>query len=418
MVVSPSGKSIYVALLDRSICHYDLGSGRLLSSFKCTDEGGLESVVLESLVFSDLEVGNETRGLLFGLSNTDKSVRIYDAQYESFLDREWGHTEAINGIALLEGTQDRSSTVVSVGTNGTIMIWSLELLDPTGSRLSRDPSPEKVTQSVATRPPLRKVLSKAELAEFQRPQSASCASGRRSPPRLQRRASRFNLQLGLSRTPVPDKPSSPTGGMVDYTDLLRRASTDSRSSSPPLESPKNRLRISRRPSLPALNATRPSASTMAARKKNSTANLRAGYGFGSLSMATEQTCRQLRAYRKKLVSSEKLNGDVISELDAELRLTAAALGERAIRSRVAAQQRKNSRHGGGGGGGGGGGADDTAIISEAQFNGLLAQHSERIVSMLCEQLRLRPSEEDKDLLRVVTREQPQTAGQGSASTTP
>jgi WD40 repeat protein len=402
MAVSPDRKRVHLSLLDRSLCQYELATGRLVSSFKCTDEGGVESVVLDSLIHSRQDLGFDTNFLL-GISNTDKSVRLYDAQTGSFLDREWGHTEAING-AILVGETGAGPQVVSVGSDGTVMVWSLELADPLVSSASRDPSPEKGSWSTAARPPLRRVLSKAELAEFQRPTSSG---GRGSPPRiLQRRSSRFTMgssTSSTSRTPVLGKQSISSGTISEDTPS-RRVSSDSRSGSPPPVSPKNRHRIFRRPSLPALCTTPPSASQSAAHKKISATNLRGGYGFGSLSMATEQTCRQLRAYRKRLGSTDPINNDILAELDAELRLTAAALGERAIRSR--SQQNAHLRDRG----------EKFSEFSETLLNGLLDQYSERVVSMLDEQLSLRLSDEDKILLRGLARDRPRTAGEASSAT--
>lgn len=340
MVIGLDEKTVFVSLLDRSVCQYDLNTGRQISYFKCMDEGGSESAVLDSL-----SIGNcmpKDQDFLLGVSNTDKSIRLYDAQTGRFLDREWGHTEAINGVCLVED-EDGSRKVVSVGSDGTMMIWALDLNDPLPGSMSRDPSPIK--DGVSSRPPLRKVLSKAELAEFQRP------SGRRSPPgTLRRRTSRFNLTTSALKTPTNAFPPSPSTIMADTPS--RRPSADSRATSPPL-SPKSR--ITRRPSLPALGAT--------ARKKSSSSNLR---GFGSLNMATEQTCRALRAYRKKLSSAEPISQEVLSELDQELRLTAAALGDRAIRSKA---------------------------MNETVLSGLLDQYSERLVTLLDEKLRLTHSRE-------------------------
>ncbi|KAM6537321.1 hypothetical protein FALCPG4_003247 [Fusarium falciforme] len=339
MVLGPGQRTVFVSLLDRSICQYDLNTGRKISCFKCTDEGRGDSAVLDSLSFGQWPPKDQD--FLLGTSNTDKSIRLYDAQTGSFLDREWGHTEAINGVCLVED-EDGSRKVVSVGSDGTMMIWLLDLNDPVPGSMSRDPSPAK--DIVSGRPPLRRVLSKAELAEFQRP---STASGRRSPPRtLQRRTSRFNLAASVTRTPTNTFPTSPGSTAVEDTPS-RRPSGDSRVS-PPV-SP--RAKVTRRPSLPALGTT--------ARKKTSSSNLRSG--FGSLNMATEQTCRQLRTYRKKLASSEPISQDNLTELDQELRLTAAALGDRAIRSKA---------------------------MNETVLSGLLDQYSERLVTLLDEKLRL------------------------------
>ncbi|KAH6960717.1 WD domain-containing protein [Fusarium avenaceum] len=308
MVLGMGQRTVFVSLLDRSICQYDLNTGRKISCFKCQDETKGESA---------------DQDFLLGTSNTD-----------NFLDREWGHTEAINGV-------------VSVASDGTMMIWNLDLDD---------------SQPVSARPPLRRVLSKAELAEFQRPSPSSGrrspASGRKSPPRtLQRRTSRFNLAAS-ARTPTQPLPTSPSSIVADDTPS-RRPSVDTRTS-PPV-SPRGKVK--KRPSLQALGTT--------ARKKTSSSNLR---GFGSLNMATEQTCRQLRSYRKKLASSEPISQENLTELDQELRLTAAALGDRAIRSRA---------------------------LNETVLSGLLDQYSERLVTLLDEKLRLSyqprsPTEKDGD----------------------
>ncbi|KAK0634977.1 WD40-repeat-containing domain protein [Bombardia bombarda] len=392
MTVTPDAKSVFVTQLDRSVYQYDLSTGRQTGSFKCNDEGGLESVVLESLTYGHF--ADSDFGFLLGISNTDKSVRIYDAQTGFFMDREWGHTEAINGVIMIE-SDETSRKVVSVGEDGTIMIWALDLQEPTGGLRIRDHSPDKTNSLTAARPPLRRVLSKAELAEFQRPTSSS---ERRSPPRpLQRRPSKFHLATSAAiRTPVTEKQNSPSSPIAEGTPSRRVSSGgSSRSGTPPPNSPKDQARMFRRPSLPVLNLT-PSTSTAPSRNSNKStlSSLRGSYGFGSLSMTTEQTCRQLRTYRKKLSSTDSINPDVLAQLDAELRLTAAALGERAIRSR------SNQ------------GCDPSKAVSETMLSGLLDQYSERLVSMLDEKLRLRLSDEEKDAL---IRDRPRTAGEGSSS---
>ncbi|KAK4189943.1 WD40-repeat-containing domain protein [Podospora australis] len=388
MTITPDEKAIFVSLLDRSVCHFDFATGRMLGSFKCNDEAGLESVVLESLTWGNLTSGDLS--FLLGISNTDKSVRIYDAQSGLFLDREWGHTESINGVILVDD-ENAGKRVISVGEDGTIMIWTLDLEDPaTAAARARDSSPEK-NMAPSTRPPLRKVLSKAELAEFPRPKSSS---GRRSSPHpSHRRVSRFQISTAAARTPISDKQQlSPTSAKFEVTPSRRASSGGSRSDgSPPPESPKSRSRVFRRPSLPAINMT-PTASVKSRKKLNQSG--RNIHGLGTLSMATEQTCRQLRTYRKKLSSPEKINSDILAELDAELRLTAAALGERAIRSRSSREP------------------EESRPVSESMLSGLLDQYSERLVTMLDEKLRLRLSEDEKDAL---IRDRPRTAGEGSST---
>lgn len=342
MTLGQDTQTAFVSFLDRSICQFDLGTGRQTYSFKCMDEGGTETAVLDSLSIGQWPP--KDMDFLLGTSNTDKSIRLYDANSGSFVSREWGHTEAINGVCLIE-EDDGTKKVVSVGSDATIMIWTLDLNDPSPRSMSRDPSPVK--DAVAGRPPLRKVLSKADLAEFQRPSSCSRQP---SPPRtLRRRTSRMNLAVNSNvKTPTNNLQTSPSQTTIAEDTPSRRPSGDCRQYSPP-SSPKSK--VTRRPSLPALGVS--------ARKKTSGTNLRSA--FGTLNMSTEQTCRTLRAYRKKLTSAEPLSPEVLTELDQELRLTAAALGDRAIRSKA---------------------------MNETVLSGLLDQYSERLVTLLDEKMKL------------------------------
>ncbi|KAK7747040.1 hypothetical protein SLS62_009297 [Diatrype stigma] len=354
MTITPDGKGVLVSSLDRCVSIYDIESGKLSNTFKCTDENGQESVVLDSLIAHS--TADKEASFLLGISNTDKSIRIYNAQTGDFLDREWGHTEGINGAALIEDEGTRK--VVSVGTDGTIMVWEMDLQDQSWSSSAREPSPDK-DNSILGRPPLRRVLSKAELAEFQQRSSAtsggrSPTAGRRSPPRtLFKKRSQYNLNTTPSaRTPTAAGQSSPASVIAEDTPS-RRPSSDSRSGSPP---PSPKSRVTRRPSLPALGS-----------KKKSSNNLR---GLGSLNTATEQAARTLRAYRKRLTSSDSISQDSLAELDQELRLTAVALGDRAIRSKA---------------------------MSDSILNGLLDQYSERLVNLLDEKLKLSyPSLADRE----------------------
>ena len=96
-------------------------------------------------------------------------------------------------------------------------------------------------------------------------------------------------------------------------------------------------------------------------------------------MATEQACRTLRAYRKKLLSSESMREETLKELDQELRLTAMALGEKSLKSKD---------------------------ISETVLTGLLDTYSDRLVSLFDEKLRLTKLESNGSL----EEERPKTAG--------
>lgn len=356
MVLDSDCRSIFVSSLDRSICRFDIESGRQTNTFKCTDENGTENAVVDSLHFGPSK-RNEIPTII-GISNTDKSVRVYDSQSGAFMDREWGHTESINGVTLVD-SREATRKVVSVGCDGTIMIWALDLRDPELRAGSRSPSP---VGGGSSRPVLRRVLSKAELAEYPRPSSSG---GRRSPQTrsLRHRKSRQNISSSSVKTPTTTQfpHTSPSRSRTDENPS-RRTSSSRSGACPSPESPAT-ARLTRRPSLPALGAN-PSHPT--ARKKSSAVSLRSSYGVGSLQTATEQTCRQLRTYRNKLSSAEPISSEAIAELETELRHTTAALSDRVTR--------------------------DSQAVSESVLSGLLDQYSERLVSMLDERLRLRLSE--------------------------
>lgn len=361
MALDPDSSTLWASALDRTVYQFDLENGRQLAAFKCVDENGSETAVLDSLNFGPADASGSS--FLLGLSNTDKSIRMYDPNTGAFVDREWGHTESINGVALVED-DGTSRKAVSAGCDGTIMIWDLDSQDSPLGVTSRSPSPDKAGTHMSNQPPLRRVLSKAELAEFQRPSSSQ--GGRRSPPRpLRNRKSRTNLSSSYAtaaKTPTNSVHhfKNPSNSSLVGDSPSRRTSSSRSCSSPVDTSPKTRT-LSRRPSLPTLGTT-PSTNP-GARKKSSAVNLRSSYNFGSLQLASEQICRQLRAYRQKLSSAEPLSPEMTAELEKELRLTAAAIGERANRGQQA--------------------------VTESVLSSLLDQYSDKLVAILDEKLKLR-----------------------------
>ncbi|KAI9893938.1 MAG: hypothetical protein M1814_005491 [Vezdaea aestivalis] len=322
--------TIIISTMDRHVHRFDIRSGRNLQSFKATDSESNDAVVLDALVTCQGDVPVKG-GVLAAISTTDKSIRTYN-NLGVCIDKDFGHTEGVTDMVLLGPNEDGrvdsdATTLISTGSDGTIMIWSIlpkvytELLD--SPQFTEEVTPVKET--TAAQKPLRRVLSRSELAEFQRPPEAdpdiSTPSGRTSPPRsLRRKTSRYSLaqspRLGIpplsafsasaNTSPIP----SPAAGTTN-----RRLSSRDRSPSPP--SPKRvpaTLASSRRPSLDARSRTK-SATNVSE--------------FGSLNMSTEQVCRTLRAYRKKLLNAarESLRVEGLRELERELGLTAKAVRE-------------------------------------------------------------------------------------------
>jgi WD40 repeat protein len=355
MTLSSSDRvcNFVVSLLDRTIATYDLASGKLVSSFRATDNESSDAVVMDALVMGKSSSLPGRPTILAGVSSTDKSVRIYDGITGTFLDREWGHTSAVTDLALLETTELDKTTLISTGADGTIMIWEVsphapslpEIFEPASD--TRDQSPTK--EATSTRPPLRRVLSKAELAEFQRPSPTSTPTGRGSPPRsLRRKTSKYTMSTQSPKLAIPPIPSATSDLAPPASQDLesRKGSSRNRSRSPP---PSPKSRISRRPSLASLEFRG---------RTKSTGNFSE---FGTLNMATEQVCRTLRAYQKKLSTNELIRESLLQELDQELRLTAKAIGEKTLK---------------------------TKAMSESVLAGLLDQYSERLVSIFDEKLRL------------------------------
>lgn len=223
-----------------------------------------------------------------------------------------------------------------------------EFLEPADVSAMQDESPPK--EIVSARPPLRRVLSKQELAAFQNTQP-STPTGRLSPPRsLRRKGSKYSMTAAqspkLGPPPVPAVPTNYFAAGDISTSKVSGTPPRARSRSPPA-SP--RRTASRRPSLASLEV------------RGRTKSAGPVSEFGSLNMATEQVCRTLRAYRKKLATSESIREDSLKELDHELRMTAKAVGEKTLRNKA---------------------------ISETVLAGLLDQYSERLVSIFDEKLRL------------------------------
>ncbi|QSZ36538.1 hypothetical protein DSL72_006418 [Monilinia vaccinii-corymbosi] len=345
--------NLVVSLLDRTVATYEIASGRLLNSFQATNYDGADAVALDSIAMgAPSTLSGKPSTILAGVSTTDKSVRIYDWNSGSFLDREWGHTTSVSGVALLENINLSSRVLISTGLDGTIMMWDiasnatdLQHQSETVDGTRDEASPKEPTTS---RQPLRKILPKAELAEFQRVSPITTTAGRSSPPRLLRRkTSRLSMANQNPTNSIPSVLAVPSKHFASASDDTgRKNSTRSRSRSP--SSPPTRE--ARRPSTASVDTR--------ARGKASSSGMSE---FGSLSMATEQACRTLRSYRKKLLSTDTIDEECLKELDQELRLTSIALGDKSQKSKS---------------------------ISEAVLAGLLDQYSDRLVSMFDEKLRL------------------------------
>ncbi|KAL5051450.1 hypothetical protein BDW71DRAFT_214295 [Aspergillus fruticulosus] len=333
MSLSPDDPdSLVFSTVDRCVHHYDLSSGHYINSFRAGDSESNDTVIMGSLTVTSAVPGQNPR-LLIGASGTDKSIRVYDMEKGALLTGEFGHTEGVSDVLLLERYHDSSKgpperILVSSGIDGVVMIWniSVQLQQPqeatqTGSNDEEDISSKEPTLS---KPPLRKVLSRQDLAGYQRPEGSvlTLTSGREEleqSPLFLRRLSRVSIV-----------PTMKNGNMVPATPP----------SAPPRRSPtlsSRPERLSNPPSPPSPRST-DAKKTLEPRNRN---NIRCSSldfrtrsrvtgksEFGSLNMSTEQVCRTLKAYRKKLNgSTEHLHSQ--KELERELGLTLRILSSRA-----------------------------------------------------------------------------------------
>lgn len=334
--------TLILSTIDRNIQRFNVSSGRHIHSFRASDPETNDTVVMSSLTVRG-EVPGQSPKLLLGVSTTDKSIRVYDIEKDVLLTREFGHTEGVSNVVLLEMKSSESptgvqSTLISTGLDGVVMIWDLsisqqQLQEPSQSpSRAEDATPAK--ELTAVKPPLRRILSRTEIAGLRgqdTPISSPTPIREQSPPRLRKRTSRFGLGPLLSKTngnvngngntsssttQIPGSRRSPTINPPSETKSIRE-----RSPSP--QSPKASKTITTSSS--TSNLRRASVDIRSRAKSNGQSN--GNSEFGSLNMSTEQVCRTLRAYRKKLGgSTDHLNA--ASELERELDLTVRALGDR------------------------------------------------------------------------------------------
>ncbi|KAJ5569423.1 uncharacterized protein N7459_008853 [Penicillium hispanicum] len=338
MAFCPDDSSIlFLSTMDRCVSKFDIPSGRQLHCFKSSDSEANDAVIMGSLTVTS-EIPDQNPKLLIGLSSTDKSIRVYDLDRDQLLIGEFGHTEGVSDVLLLEECDESDKSLIkrsliSAGIDGLLMIWDLSIQPlPDHVQNGRDEEgPSK--EMTAAKPPLRKVLSRSELAGFQRPDNplGTPTPARELSPTLTRKMSKLSLtpstlkNQSFAETPSPPNRLSP----INYTpiDQCRR--------SPSPVSPKSKPSAPRNPSS-AKNSTRRTSLDFRSRAKATSRS-----EFGSLDMSTEQVCRTLRAYRKKLNGSTQ-HLQAQKELERELSLTLRAVSARSQASDESAETETDS----------------------------------------------------------------------------
>ncbi|KAF7594072.1 hypothetical protein BBP40_010209 [Aspergillus hancockii] len=313
---------LVVSTADRCIHQYEIPSGRHRNSFRAVDSDSTDTVVMGALTVAG-EIMGQSPKLLIGVSSTDKSIRVYDLDRGVLLTGEFGHTEGVSDVCLLERSTDQSSrsvgrTLISSGIDGVVMMWNVSVQPLQSHEITRttsreeDETPKEIALS---KPPIRKILSRSEVAEFRSESRAGTPTpAREHSPSLLRKLSKLSLAHssakngnGAPSTPTP----ASTRGSISRLESSRRTPSPPSPKSTPARKTSNLSHNSHRSPLDFRSRTRHSA-------KND---------FGSLNTSTEQVCRTLRAYRKKLNGSkESLYAQ--KELERELGLTLRVLNSR------------------------------------------------------------------------------------------
>ena len=338
MTFSPDDSNILVvSTMDRCIQIVDLASGRAVHAFRAADSESPDAVVMSALTVAT-EIPGQSPRVLVGVSSTDKSIRVYDMDRDLLLTGEFGHAEGVSDVLLLDNPQDTPDdpvkrTLISVGIDGVVMIWSLTVQphqspDPVRtSGRDEDDTPAKT----ASKPPIRRILSKSELAGFQKqdPSAVTPAPMRESSPPLVRKMSKLSLKSSslrngqaISSTPSPPRSSRCSPTYATPHERQRRSPSTSPKSTPTPAPSSTSTSTPTKKIVSRTSSTRRTSFEFRPRTKLSHTHQN---DFGSLNTSTEQVCRTLRAYRKKLHgSSEHLRSQ--RELERELSLTLRSLG--------------------------------------------------------------------------------------------
>lgn len=419
-----SDATLIVSTMDRQIQKFDLNTGRSFHCFRATDESG-DAVVMDAITVSR-DKGLPRARVLAGISTTDKSIRLYDLS-GNLIDKEWGHTEGVSDVALLErepkkGEESGQTIVISTGTDGTIMIWGFTPKYPepeaatTATVVDTDGNSAK-KEMTATRPPLRRVLSRSELMDFapkpgsaQTTRPASAHTGNSSPPRtLRRKTSAYGMNRAASSRGPSTLPSVLPGTVSATTSATPTPSTTSddsvspstpvfatapqptsagRKSTPPpaggRESRKsNRNRtpspITSKAATVPIPPRRASSTTRMRGKSVGSADAPVGVmgGVGNMNGLAESLSRSLRSFRKKIDAGAKegVKPEVLKELQRELGLTAKELGVSGEREGKSRGRSNASTRGLG-----------PQDVGRDLMTQLLDTYSERLVSIVSEKL--------------------------------
>ena len=287
--VPNQSKFVIISTMDKQIQIYDIQSGHVVHTFKTSDPAGGDSTVLSSVCVQILKTKAGDNLVVAGISG-DRSIRIYDYDSGVLLAKEHGQT-MVSGIDFTPQTRK----IVSAAVDGTIMVWDVSA---------------QSSKYMTVVQPLHRILSKAEMSDFQKSLSDSPKNGH-SPLTIRRKSSKS----ALVKTPKGSIP-------------LRSVDNSPVSSTRPLcrHEPKQ----TQSPISPSLN---PATTTGSNRRLSNIKELKQKSNhLYDLNTSIEQLSISLRSCRQKLSTLENLKPEVAEELGSELKLTIQALTEKTEKS--------------------------------------------------------------------------------------
>lgn len=309
---------LLVSTIDRQVLKIDLASGRTIGSFKALDPATNESVLLSSMQACMLENNEGSIPVITGFSTTDKSIRIQGYDNGCLLAREFGQA-AVATMKILQLQSEDGSTsnlLISCGFDGTVVVYNLDMVpQPRNVSLSAvaGATESPLRQEADRIQPLRKTLTKREMADFQRAleeTGSHPASPLRtpSPTRLKSKTSSYKL---ISRT-ASHVPLSIGAQTYGYAPARPHSSRPQRFQDRNTQSTLKMKNSSSRPSLDYR------------RRSRSATNL------NELSLSSKDLCEALRAFRKSIVTSitDEEALDPHEELQSELDLTLQAVTQK------------------------------------------------------------------------------------------
>ncbi|KAL8643063.1 MAG: hypothetical protein Q9228_000302 [Teloschistes exilis] len=309
--------TLLVSTADRCIRIISLTQGKVIDSFKTADRPGGEPVVLSRLSVGASHQLSAYGNVVAGFSSVDGSIRLYNTESGLLLAAVHGQT-AISGLAIAEALEHDDgiySKVVSAGVDGTTTVWRLtSSLPHSGLQHESGGIDPLKSQARLVLRPLRRVLSRTEIADFQRTLKdggdAGISSRSLSPSQVRKKPSR-NVILDVSK--VPETKPKATGTTSN--------SSDSHQVKPMRASPPSSPRVklhhrSGRSSLGDLSG-----------------KVAIGSEVSSINSVARRSTNILQEFRKQIATSkETLDYDVAQGIKKELHATLTVLAQESLSS--------------------------------------------------------------------------------------